>query len=52
MLGWLGKWAGSKGMGRIPDLEGLSLNDARQAIINAGFNLGNEKLGRSWKIIN
>ena len=35
-------------MGRIPDLEGLSINDARVAITNAGFNLGNETpLGNS-----
>lgn len=42
MLGFIGKWAGSKGMGRVPNLEGLSLNEARTAIANAGFNLGNE----------
>jgi hypothetical protein len=42
MLGFIGKWASSKGMGRVPDLEGLSLNEARTAITNAGFNLGNE----------
>jgi hypothetical protein len=42
MLGFIGKWASSKGMGRVPDLEGLSLNEARTAIANAGFNLGNE----------
>lgn len=43
-----GLWSSSKGMGRIPDLEGLSINDARVAITNAGFNLGNETpLGNS-----
>ncbi len=42
MLGFIGKWASSKGMGSIPDLEGLTLNEARIAITNAGFNLGNE----------
>jgi hypothetical protein len=42
MLGFIGKWASSKGMGSIPDLEGLTLNEARTAITNAGFNLGNE----------
>jgi hypothetical protein len=42
MLGWLGKWAGSKGMGKIPNLEGLSIANARNAILNAGFKLGNE----------
>ena len=48
MLGFIGKWASSKGMGRIPDLDGLSLNDARTAITNAGFNLGSEySLGNS-----
>ena len=42
MLGFIGKWASSKGMGIIPNLEGLSINEARTAIANAGFNLGNE----------
>jgi hypothetical protein len=48
MLGFIGKWASSKGMGIIPNLEGLSINEARTAIANAGFNLGNEtSLGNS-----
>ena len=42
MLGWIGKWASSKGMGRIPSLVGLSRTNARTAITNAGFNLGTE----------
>jgi hypothetical protein len=37
-----GLWSSSKGMGIIPNLEGLTLNEARTAITNAGFNLGNE----------
>jgi len=42
MLGFLGKWAGSKGMGKIPNLIGLNKNQARQALQDAGFNYGNE----------
>jgi hypothetical protein len=42
MLGFIGKWAGSKGMGRIPNLIGLNKNQARQALQDAGFNYGNE----------
>ena len=37
-----GLWSSSKGMGIIPNLEGLTLNEARTAITNAGFALGNE----------
>ena len=48
MLGWIGKWASSKGMGRIPSLGGLSRSNARTAITTAGFNLGTETaLGNS-----
>jgi hypothetical protein len=42
MLGFLGKWASSKGMTRIPNLEGLLRPDARNAILNSGLNVGNE----------
>jgi len=37
-----GLWSSSKGMGIIPNLEGLTLNEARTAITSAGFALGNE----------
>jgi hypothetical protein len=42
MLGWLGKWAGSKGMGKIPNLIGLTKQQARETLQNAGFNYGLE----------
>ena len=43
MLGFIGKWAGSKGMGKIPNIIGLNKGQARQALKDAGFNYGNEE---------
>ena len=42
MLGFIGRWAASKGMVIMPNLFGLSKTAAINAINQAGLNVGNQ----------
>lgn len=42
MLGWIGRWAASKGMVLMPNLFGLSRTEAINAINQAGLKVGSE----------
>lgn len=45
MLGIGGKFAASKGMVKMPDLSGLTRQEAKDAIADAGLNFGTETVG-------